>query len=147
MTGQTTSSKSLTQPPNTGRHRSESERPASRAIGAALAAIGLALTVSLYPLPHGPELFDMFTPDQESVLASLSRSKPGDAKCRRECLQDRVSTPFIWCVTASRVGMIPDPSEGSPANTAANTGETERWLSKWIGRERIPTMDFVTNAS
>jgi hypothetical protein len=70
MTDQTTSSKSWTQPPDTGRHRSESERPASRAIGAALVAGGLALSVSLYPLPHGPELFDMFTPDQESSSAA-----------------------------------------------------------------------------
>ena len=66
MTDQTTCSDSWTPPPDTGRHRSEHERPASRVVGAALVAGGLALSASLYPLPDGPHLSDIFTPDQES---------------------------------------------------------------------------------
>jgi len=76
MPEQTTTSRPSTQSPEGAPRHAEGERPASRAIGAALVAGAVAFGVSLYPLPDGPDLFDSFTPDQES---SAEASKVDDS--------------------------------------------------------------------
>jgi hypothetical protein len=76
MTDQTSCSNSPTRPPGSGRDRGGSERP-GRAVGAAVVASGLAFSVSLYPMPDGPKLSDLFAPKGGS---SSESSKVVDAR-------------------------------------------------------------------
>jgi hypothetical protein len=70
MTAPPGPSRSRTNCPGSQRNRGGSERPASRAVGAAVVASGLAFSVSLYPLPDGPQLFDLFAPNDGSSSES-----------------------------------------------------------------------------
>jgi hypothetical protein len=72
MLDQTSPSRSWTPPPRKReRRRGGPERPAYRAVGDAIVAGGLARSVSLYPLPDGPQLLDLFPPKHESSSESL----------------------------------------------------------------------------
>ncbi|MBB5165289.1 hypothetical protein HNP02_005263 [Mycobacterium sp. AZCC_0083] len=66
MRGQTWPSRFWTPLPQKRRHGGPSERPANRVVGAAIVAGGLAFSVSLYPLPDGPNLLYPFPPNHES---------------------------------------------------------------------------------
>jgi len=79
-------------PPDTGRRRSGPERPGGRAIGVALVAAGLALSVSLYPLPDGPKLFDLLRPDQES---SSKTSKVDDSTVTKFAISDFTTVELL----------------------------------------------------
>jgi hypothetical protein len=59
------------------RWRGGRERLPNRAVGAAIVAGGLVFSVSLYPLPAGPQLLDLFTPSHvfEPVRESVSESR------------------------------------------------------------------------
>jgi hypothetical protein len=70
MSAQTSPSRTWTPPLERGRRRAAPERPANRAVGAAIVAGGPALIVLLYPLPDGPRLLDPFQPEQESSSKS-----------------------------------------------------------------------------
>jgi hypothetical protein len=70
MSDRTRPLRSWTPPLQGGRRRAGPERPANRAVGAAIVAGGLALSVSLYPLPDGPRLLDLFQPEQKSSSES-----------------------------------------------------------------------------
>jgi hypothetical protein len=65
MPDQTSPSRSLMTQPEMGRRRGEPERSASRAVGAAIVAGGLAFSVSLYPLPGKSQLLELFPPKHE----------------------------------------------------------------------------------
>ena len=65
MPDQTSPSRSLMTQPEMGRRRGEPERSASRAVGAAIVAGGLAFSVSLYPLPVESQLLELFPPKHE----------------------------------------------------------------------------------
>jgi hypothetical protein len=52
------------------RRRTRPERPADRAVGAAIVAGGPALSVLLYSLPDGPRLLGPFQPEQGSSTES-----------------------------------------------------------------------------
>jgi hypothetical protein len=70
MSDQISPSRTWTPPLERGRRRAGPERPANRAVGAAIVAGGLALSVSLYPLPGGPRLLYPFQPEQETSTQS-----------------------------------------------------------------------------
>lgn len=55
--------------PAIGPRRRSSDNSTSRAVGAALVAGGLAFSISLYPLPDGPQLWDLLAPTQEASSA------------------------------------------------------------------------------
>jgi hypothetical protein len=76
MIDQTSRSNSPTQPPGSGRDRGGSER-LGRAVGAAIVASDLAFSVSLYPMPDGSKLFDLFAPQ---VGLSSESSKVVDVR-------------------------------------------------------------------
>jgi hypothetical protein len=84
MPDQTSPSRSWMTQPQTGRHRDGSERSANRAVGAAIVAGGLALSVSLYPLPGESPLLELFPPKQE--LSEFPKSV--DFKFMNRKLQD-----------------------------------------------------------
>jgi hypothetical protein len=65
MLGQTWPSRFWTPLPQKRRHGGPPERPANRAVGAAIVAGG-PFSVSLYPLPDGPSLPNPFAPNRES---------------------------------------------------------------------------------
>jgi hypothetical protein len=65
MPDQTSPSRSLMTQPEMGRRPGEPERSASRAVGAAIVAGGLAFSVSLYPLPGKSQLLELFPPKHE----------------------------------------------------------------------------------
>jgi hypothetical protein len=56
--------------PPIDRQRTRLERPADRAVGAAIVAGGPALSVLSYSLPDGPRLLDTFQPEQGSSTES-----------------------------------------------------------------------------
>jgi hypothetical protein len=70
MSDQISPSRTSTPPLDSGRRRAGPERPANRAVGAAIVAGGLALSVSLYPLPGAPRLLDPFQPEQATSTQS-----------------------------------------------------------------------------
>jgi hypothetical protein len=73
MPDQTCPSRSLMTQPEMGRRRGEPERSASRAVGAAIVAGGLAFSVSLYPLPGEWQRLELFPPKHElSELPKLA---------------------------------------------------------------------------
>lgn len=70
MLDQTRPSRSSTPLPHKRPHGGSPERPANRVVGAAIVAGGLAFSVSLYPLPDGPNLPDRFSPNHQSTSDS-----------------------------------------------------------------------------
>lgn len=70
MLGQTWPSRFWTPLPQKQRHGGPPERPANRVVGVAILTGGLAFSVSLYPLPDGPNLRYPFPPNHESSSES-----------------------------------------------------------------------------
>jgi hypothetical protein len=119
MTDRTIPSISWT-PPDTGRRRSGPERPGGRAIGVGLVAVGLASSVSLYPLPDGPKLFDLLRPDQES---SSKASKVDDSTATKFAISDFTTVQLPDLVKL--VGLnrdFPDLSTGDLPGLATTYG-------------------------
>jgi len=65
MPDQTVASRSSKKQLNNGRRHDGPERSASRAVGAAIVADGLAFSVSLYPLPGEPPTLELTPPKRE----------------------------------------------------------------------------------
>lgn len=76
MPDQTCPSRSLMTQPKRGGHDGGRERSANRAVGAAIVAGGLAISVSLYPLPGESQLLELFSPKHQlSELPKLVDSR------------------------------------------------------------------------